>query len=603
MLKTIRKVLGLFEPGEYKELVALLFAMILSGLLQTAGIASVMPFFALVSNPSVLTENEALAWAFEAFGFESRRQFLIALGAFFVVMMVVSNLFASLTLWATVRIQWRSHERISQRLLERYLRAPYTFHLNQNSARLGKTVLEEVNRVIEKVFIPFSRLLARGISSLFIVILLVWADPLLAVLVSATIGTFYAAVYTAVRRKQNALGAQETAAKTERFKVTNEAFGGIKDLKVLGRESYFLTRFRAPSERYSRAHALNALVGMLPKFALEALAYGGVVVVILYLLFTRESLDQIFPLLAVYAFGANRLIPGVQDMFQSLTLVRFHAPALEELHADLRGTADPLLGPPAPAPEPPRTSIVPLRAERAIRLEDVTFTYPGAHEPALRDLSLEIPIHQRTAFVGPTGGGKTTLIDLLLGLFEPTQGRILIDDVELNEQTLAAWRARIGYVPQSIFLSDASITRNIAFGVPDELVDMEAVTRAARAAHLDTFVTSLPHGYETLVGERGVRLSGGQRQRIGIARALYHNPDILILDEATSALDSVTEDVVMQAISELGRNRTIIMIAHRLTTVQACDRIYVLERGRVSAQGTYAELVESNTAFRALAKA
>src|SRR5690606_5895570 len=202
------------------------------------------------------------------------------------------------------------------------------------------------------------------------------------------------------------------------------------------------------------------------------------------------------------------------------------------------------------------------------------------------------PIHQRTAFVGPTGGGKTTLIDLLLGLFEPTQGRILIDDIELNEQTLAAWRARIGYVPQSIFLSDASISGNIAFGVPDELIDMEAVTRAARAAHLDTFVTSLPHGYDTLVGEREIRLSGGQRQRIGIARALYHNPDILILDEATSALDSVTEEVVMQAISELGRNRTIIMIAHRLTTVQECDRIYVLERGRVSAQGTYAELIE-----------
>jgi ABC-type multidrug transport system fused ATPase/permease subunit len=591
-----RKLLALFEPDQYPGLVALLVAMVVTALLQTAGIASVMPFLAVVSNPDVITQNEYLARAYETLGFQSPRGFLVGLGVLFVAVMVISNAVAALTTWATVRIQWRSHERISARLLEKYLRAPYSFHLDQNSARLSKVLLGEVNRVISNVFIPFTRLLTRGISGALLVILLVWVDPLLAVMVSATIGGFYAAVYSLVRKKQRDLGEQESRAKTERFKIASEAFGGIKELKALGREDYFLARFRVPSEVFSRAHALNGAVSMLPRFALETLSYGGIVVVILYLLQTRDSLDQIFPLLAVYAFGANRLMPAVQEIFQSLTQVRFGAAALDDLHRDLRGPAD-VTG----APSAPRTA--PIALASRIRLLDTTFCYAGSPVPALGPVSIDIPVNKATAFVGATGSGKTTLVDLLLGLLEPTSGEILIDDTPLDESTLPAWRRLVGYVPQSIFLLDASIASNIAFGVPDELVDPLAVREAAAAAHLDGFVTSLPDGYDTVVGERGVRLSGGQRQRIGIARALYHNPEVLILDEATSALDNVTEDIVMQAIRELSQRRTIILIAHRLTTVRECDVVFLLERGLIGAEGTYDDLVASSPTFRAMARA
>jgi ABC-type multidrug transport system fused ATPase/permease subunit len=253
------------------------------------------------------------------------------------------------------------------------------------------------------------------------------------------------------------------------------------------------------------------------------------------------------------------------------------------------------------APSVPRTA--PIALASRIRLLDTTFCYAGSPVPALGPVSIDIPVNKATAFVGATGSGKTTLVDLLLGLLEPTSGEILIDDTPLDESTLPAWRRLVGYVPQSIFLLDASIASNIAFGVPDELVDPLAVREAAAAAHLDGFVTSLPDGYDTVVGERGVRLSGGQRQRIGIARALYHNPEVLILDEATSALDNVTEDIVMQAIRELSQRRTIILIAHRLTTVRECDVVLLLERGLIGAEGTYDDLVASSPTFRAMARA
>lgn len=606
MSNTVRKVLALFEPADYPGLYGIVIALIVTGLLQTAGIASIMPFLAVVSNPAVIRENPYLAWAYETLGFRSTEGFLMALGLSFLAVMVASNSAAALTTWATVRVQWRTHQRLSQRLLEQYLRAPYSYHLNQNSARLGKTLLLEVNRVISDVFVPGTRLLARGVAAILIVAFLIWADPPLALLLSFVIGGFYALVYLFVRRKQQRLGEEASLAKTERFQIVNEAFGGIKDLKVLGREEHFLTRFSGPSERFSRAYRSNGVVGLIPRFALETLAYGSLVVVILYLLQTRNTLDQIFPLVAVYALGASRLIPAVQEIFQALMQIKFGSAALDSLHADLHGLEGSRLpgsGRAPAGPVPPAGPEAPVRLERGIRLQEVTFTYPGAPLPSVQGVSLEIPVNMTLAFVGPTGSGKTTLVDLLLGLFQPTEGAILIDDVVLDAESLPAWRRKVGYVPQSIFLCDTSVTRNIAFGVPDQLIDHDAVRRAAQVAHLDSFVATLPSGYDTMVGERGVRLSGGQRQRIGIARALYHDPDVLILDEATSALDNVTEEVVLQAIRELTGRRTIILIAHRLTTVRECAMIYFLDRGRVIAQGSYDALVTSNPTFRALAKA
>ncbi len=607
MLTTIRKLLKLFEPSEYPSLVGVTLAMVVSGLLQTVGIASIMPFLGAVSNPSAILENRYLSWAYNAFGFRSTQSFLIGLGLFFLIMMVAASSAAAVTRWVIVRVQWRSHRRITARLLQQYLLAPYRFHVGQNSARLAKTLFDDVSRANSKVFLPCARLFGHFTAASLILGLMVWADPRLALVLALVIGSFYATFYWLARKRQQRLGEEVSAAKTKRLKITNEAFGGIKELKVLGREGYALARFNRTAERYSRANAANDLVGLFPRFTLEVITSGATVAAVLYLLQTRASLDQVLPTLAVYALGANRLMPAVQEMFQSLMQIKFGAAAVDCLYADLRGLQGsrfPIARPGSGGEDTPSALHPPAGTglEHAIRFDQVTFTYPGAPVPAVDKVTLEIPAHTSVGLVGRTGSGKTSLVDLLLGLYEPTGGRILIDGAVLDEGLVPAWRRRVGYVPQAIFLSDESITKNIAFGVPDELVDPEAVRSAAEVANLAQFVATLPAGYSTVVGERGVRLSGGQRQRIGIARALYHRPDVLILDEATSALDNVTEAAVMQAIRDLEGRRTIILIAHRLTTVRDCSLIYVLDRGRIAATGSYDALAASNRTFRALAK-
>ena len=603
MTGILRNLFELFDRAERRRLALLVAVMMVSGLLQSVGVASVVPFLAVVSNPETIHTNRWLAAAYLRFGFSGDAAFLMALGALFLIIMIFGNGMNLLTLRLTARVQWRTHDRLSQWLMRRFLHAPYQFHLTHNSAELGKGLLAEVTHVIESVFLPLARLTSLVVSSTFLTILMVWADPLLAVIIAVSAGGFYTVVYSAIRARQRRLGEEDSSAKTARIQISNEAIGGIKELKVLGRQSFFLDQFRNASERHAHANAEHALAGHIPRFALETVSYGGIIVVILYLLKTRQSLDEIFPLLAVYAFSANRLIPAVQEIFHAVTQIRFGSKSLENLHRDL-------LGPLADTDEPPDAALsgsaggtTALGCHSDIRFTGVTFQYPGVSVPALRNLSLVIPANTTCAFVGSTGAGKTTVVDLLLGLFPPTGGSILVDGVPLTADRMPAWRRGVGYVPQSIFLCDASITKNIAFGVPDELIDHAAVIEAARAADLDTFVGALREGYDTVVGERGVRLSGGQRQRIGIARALYHKPDVLILDEATSALDNVTEDVVMHAIHAMAGQRTIILIAHRLTTVRDCDRIFVLQHGILVDSGTHDELMVESTTFRALARA
>jgi ATP-binding cassette, subfamily B, bacterial PglK len=602
MMMEVRKVFDLIEPEQRWRAAAVLLAMLVTALLQIAGVVSVMPFIGLVADPEIVHRNPWMTWGYAQLGVKNDQQFLLVLGILAVFLLAFSNAFAAFSKWLSLRFVWDTHDRLSQRLLTKYLSEPYSFYLDRNTADLNKSLLGEVRGVIDQVLLPWMDVLAKAITVVVFVLLLVLVDPMLAVLSAGTLSGIYGVIYFAMRNKQRKLGLRREKAFGDRFRITGEAFGGIKDVKVLGSESYYLSRFREASRRYSQATTAHSIASELPRFALETVAFGGIIVTIIYLLETRESLAHVLPVLALYALAGHRLIPALQSIFGSLNIIRFYFPAVATLHADLyrETVADSRLT--ARPDGPPLTDAPDISFEAEIRAHRVTFYYPNTIRAALKDISLVISSRKTIGLVGATGSGKTTFADLILGLFTPTGGEILIDGVPLTEDNLKSWKRNVGYVPQAIFLSDSTIAQNIAFGVPDDRVDRRAVERAARAAHLHEFIQGLPLGYDTVVGERGVRLSGGERQRIAIARALYRDPAVLVMDEATSALDGATEESVMQAIRGLSGEKTIILIAHRFATVRDCDVIYMFEDGRLAAQGTFSALVNGNNAFRAMAR-
>jgi ABC-type multidrug transport system fused ATPase/permease subunit len=357
-----------------------------------------------------------------------------------------------------------------------------------------------------------------------------------------------------------------------------------------------MRRFQIPARRLARVSATRNVIATAPRYMLQGVAFGGMLLIILGMLVAQSaSLGSILPVLAVYAFAGLRLLPAVQQVDQEVTSLRYNQPALLSLHKDIMEIRE-------RAARPVAVSKEPVRLNERLDLVDVHFSYPLAERKALQGLSLSIPARTTVGIVGGTGAGKTTAVDLMLGLLEMQEGTLAVDGVPITPRNVRAWQNTIGYVPQVIFLTDDTVAANIAFGLPPDQIDRAAVERAARVAEIHNFVMDeLPHGYDTMVGERGIRLSGGQRQRIGSARALYHDPDVLIMDEATSALDNLTEKAVMDAVHNLGHAKTIILIAHRLTTVQNSDTIFMLEQGRLVAQGSYEELLDTSRKFRAMA--
>lgn len=592
MITVLRQLWSLFNRRERWQLALLTVALIVRAGVEMVGVASIAPFMSVVADPSTIQTNEWLARAYETFGFTSSTSFLMAMGVAVIGVLAVSNTFSAAALWALLRFSWGTHHRLSMRLLRGYLAQPYEYFVSRNSAGLHKTLLSEVNQVVSGVLVHVLNGTARLLVIVAIVGLLIVLDPFLAVVIVSVLGGAYGGVYLLVRRQQRALGIARVRANEHRYKIAGEAFGGIKDVKVLGREGAFLSRYAPPSWTFSTATATNGAMVQLPRYLLETIAFGGIVLIVLYYLRQGEGLAQILPVLSLYAFAGYRLMPELQQVFAGVTAIRFNQAALDALTEDLGEVDQPLSAGDESA----------LPFEASVRFEGVTFRYKGAPGPALKRISLTIPRNQTIGLVGASGSGKTTLVDLLLGLYDPVEGRILIDNTELTEKTLGAWRSQVGYVPQHIFLTDDTIAHNIAFGVPPDEVDREQIEQAARIAHLHDFIQTLPDGYDTVVGERGVRLSGGQRQRIGIARALYHDPEVLVMDEATSALDGATENAVMEAIRELTGQKTIVLIAHRLSTVEECDCIYLLDGGRVQDQGRYEDLTLNNEAFRTMAR-
>jgi ATP-binding cassette, subfamily B, bacterial PglK len=598
VIGTYRGLFELLDTRERRRFWLLLVMFVGMGFADMLGVAAVLPLFSVLANPEVARANPYLSGAYDILGFTNAQSFLLFLGAVTFVFVAVGQAYKALTMYALTRFSSMREMAIGRRLLTGYLGQPYEWFLDRHSAELAKSVLSEVAQAVHGALIPGLRMLAQGAVVIFLTGLLIALHPTAAIASSAVVLGAYATIFMACRRYLDRIGVDRVRANEERFRVVDEAVGAVKEMKALGLEQAYIARFEGPSARFARRQAASTVVSELPRYLLEAVGMGGMLLLLLVLLATTDMrLDNVLPIVSVYAFAGARMFPAVQQLYAGFTSLRFNRPAVDALVADLRLTGRASAG-------DRELPSAPLSRRCRIELENVQYTYPGAARPALLHLSLAIEPGSVVGFVGATGAGKTTAIDLILGLLTPHAGRLLVDGTAVDSANVRAWQRSLGYVPQQIFLADDTVAANIAFGVPPDQIDMPSVERAASIACLDRFVTGeLPLGYNTKVGERGIRLSGGQRQRIGLARALYRRPAVLVLDEASSALDAVTERAVLDGLRGVDWNITIIMVAHRLSTVALCDEIFVIERGRCIASGSYGHLLATCSAFHEMANA
>lgn len=597
---TLRKAWALLDVRERRSAGFVLLIMMISALSAAVMVGSIVPFIAVLADPSTVEATPSLRWAYECFGFTSVYQFLIALGVACFAAIVAGSLLQVLRAWAVARYSYRHAHALSQRLLARYLAQPYPFFLDRNSGDMGLRVLVESRQVIAQFLRPVAELLAATLTTAAIAGLLLMLNPLIALSAFAALGGTYALIYAFTHRMLNELGRERLENNRLRHRVATDALSGIKSIKLVGRESAYAERFAGPSRAFSRAEIRIDVISQVPRFALQAIALSGVILLCLVLadsgvVRSDSDLGGFFSTLGLFVFAAQRLLPELSKLYSGLAQLQTGQALVDKLYDELvtQGQTATL----------PDTTPAALGLSHSLVLDQVTYTYPESERAGLHEVSLRIRAGEKIGIVGCTGSGKTTLADIILGLLEPESGRLLVDRVPISRHNQRAWMRSVGYVPQDIFLSDAPIADNIALGIAPEQIESERLERAAQTARIDQFIKDeLPKGYQTHVGERGVRLSGGQRQRIGIARALYYDADLIVFDEATSALDTVTEADVMTAIDALPGNKTVLIIAHRLSTVKRCDRIVVLDMGHLVGCDTWDALMAENTAFQRIAR-
>jgi ABC-type multidrug transport system fused ATPase/permease subunit len=588
-----RRLYAILPKSSKKGLYGVVLVSLITALFETLSVASILPFMALVMDPGIIDQYPAVKEFMSTIGIHSKQAELIAAGLLTIVVLGVGNGISATNLWVQTRYLARTRRALSSELFAGYMRLPYSFHIQRDAASLHRVIGGDVESALGGFLASLLLVVGKGLSALILIALIVIVNPLVALGSVLVLGGAYLIVYRIIRAKQSELGAKMVNASTVLGRTAIEGLAGVKELRILGREATASDQYSNTIKILTETNTSNIFATALPRYVIEIFAYAGIVAVTLVLVLKGDAAEAM-PSLALYALAGNRLVPTFQQLFAGAITIQYHTHAVDSLEADLKTVR-------ASQFVDLTLEVPPMAFKQEISLKNVGFKYPTANRNALTDITLTIPQNQSVGLVGKTGSGKTTLADILLGLYPASEGTLTIDQVLLTEKNERAWRQRVGYVPQNVFLTNATIAQNIALGIPKELINHEDVAKAAKMAQALEFIDQLPEGFDTMVGERGVKLSGGQKQRLGIARALYHNPDVLVFDEATSALDGMTEDAVMQAVQSLSSERTMILIAHRLRTIQACDRILMLDAGRIVADGKYDELMATSEAFQKLA--
>jgi ATP-binding cassette, subfamily B, bacterial PglK len=592
MKESIRKVLLLFNKKEKKVLIGLFLMMIIAALFETIGIGLVVPIVGLLTNPSIIQRQASLSYLYNLFNFQSTTSFIVFAVIGLLLVFVLKNFYLLLYNHVQLKVILNQQVKLSRRLFKEYLTKPYIFHLQRNTANLLRNVNTEVTRVFGGIIINGFQLFTEFLVSIFILFLLLFTEPVATITSSILLGGSVLLFFKVFNKKISELGKEQHKISALMIKWVNQGLGASKEVKVSGKEEYFINAYTDQSKINANNNRFMGMLQQVPRLFIETLLVTIVLITMLIIVFQGINTSHIVSTMALFAMAAFRLMPSINRVVSLITQIRYCQPALNIVYDDLFLNKEEI-------PNENKNSLKKLNVKNkskksfmeAIELKDVSFCYPNQKDYSVKDVSLTIPIGHSVAFIGESGAGKTTLVDIILGLFQPENGDVLVDGKNIFEQK-QLWQQNIGYIPQSIFLSDDTIRSNIAFGVEEELIDDLAVWRALEQAQLRDFVEDLPDKLETKVGERGVRLSGGQRQRIGIARALYHDPEILFMDEATSALDNETEKEIMKSIDGLRGDKTLIIIAHRLSTIENCDTVFKLNKGRlVAIDGNYKQSV------------
>lgn len=595
MIKLLKEVFSLLSDSQKQRFYFLQFLVVLMAFAELLGIASIAPFMALLGDIEMLQRDNFLSEIYHYSGVGSEREFVMLVGGTVLLALLFSSLVSMYTTWKLSIYATKVGTEIADQLYGYYMKQGWLFHTANNSADLTKKIVNETDRLTMQVLLPFMILNSRLVLSIVISFSLFLYDPIVAISGLALFALTYLLLFKYVRRSLNANGERISEAHSVRYRLINEGLGGVKDIILLGRQQTFIKRFALSGKSLAQGLGSNNAISMVPRYAVELLAFGSMVALILVLFDHYEgNLGQILPVLSIYVLAGFKLLPAFQQVYANLAQIKGALPAYLSLRDDLMASYEMHGG-----LVPEREAVSRLSAE--LVLKDVCFTYPEKNERAVNHVDIVIPANSVVGFVGSSGSGKSTIVDILLTLLDIDSGELLVDGVTINDSNKYAWRQQIGFVPQTIFLSEGTICENVAFGIPQEEIDVTKVDRALRLAHLSETVSKLEKGIDTMVGERGVKLSGGQRQRLGIARALYHDPDILVFDEATSALDGITEKLIMNAIQEFHGTKTIIMIAHRLKTVRMCDKIYFVNEGSIIDSGSYQELYSTNQSFKKMA--